>query len=373
MSTPPSDWVGQQASDGYEYLEYPFGSGNFWYRLIGSQQWLLQNLQVPQANISPETYQGSYSGFSGTPVLGNQFTTNQQVHTDNQYGQNIQGLSQTAYMPSASLNKVLNPPKHHNHNYNDNFQPMITSFNAGENKDKRLGKKIIIAIFVPFILIALSGVLYVWASSLAGESSSSSFSDGCEDNDSDCDGVADVYDNCMYISNYNQENFDGDSYGDACDDDIDGDGVLNTNDFHDYGNGKLIFKWEYARIDDGESYDGDESGPDVYAELEIDYDKDGTTDETKYTGTTNNIREWTNLGEIEIDPRDSRSSIKIGVILWDDDYGADDPLDYVSGTGGNYKIYTIYLSESTYTIKEGDGRDDDKGLKARFVFDSTAS
>ena len=78
MSTPPIDWVGQQASDGYEYLEYPFGSGTFWYRLIGSQQWLPQNPQVPQAAYNPETYQGSYSGFSTTPGLGNQFTTNPQ-------------------------------------------------------------------------------------------------------------------------------------------------------------------------------------------------------------------------------------------------------------------------------------------------------
>ena len=78
------------------------------------------------------------------------------------------------------------------------------------------------------------------------------------------------------------------------------------------------------------------------------------------------------MGEITINPTDSRSSIKISVVLWDDDYGEDDVLDYAAGTGGNYYTYTISLSESTYSVKEDDGRDDDKGLKIKFIFDSFA-
>ncbi len=35
-------------------------------------------------------------------------------------------------------------------------------------------------------------------------------------------------DNCPVISNTDQSNIDGDSYGDACDNDIDGDNVINT-------------------------------------------------------------------------------------------------------------------------------------------------
>ncbi|HET6398954.1 MAG TPA: thrombospondin type 3 repeat-containing protein, partial [Candidatus Thermoplasmatota archaeon] len=43
--------------------------------------------------------------------------------------------------------------------------------------------------------------------------------------DSDGDGIADIQDNCKTVPNRNQENMDGDQFGDACDPDIDGDGV----------------------------------------------------------------------------------------------------------------------------------------------------
>jgi len=46
--------------------------------------------------------------------------------------------------------------------------------------------------------------------------------------DTDGDGVDDVVDNCPAIPNPLQENLDGDAFGDVCDDDIDGDGLLNT-------------------------------------------------------------------------------------------------------------------------------------------------
>lgn len=52
--------------------------------------------------------------------------------------------------------------------------------------------------------------------------------------DTDADGVADYVDNCPAIANGanedNQANQDGDALGDACDDDRDGDGVLNASD-----------------------------------------------------------------------------------------------------------------------------------------------
>lgn len=47
-------------------------------------------------------------------------------------------------------------------------------------------------------------------------------------NDTDADGVYDHQDNCPSILNPNQSNIDGDSFGDACDNDIDGDNVTNT-------------------------------------------------------------------------------------------------------------------------------------------------
>ncbi len=48
--------------------------------------------------------------------------------------------------------------------------------------------------------------------------------------DDDLDGISDDSDNCLFWSNPDQANMDGDEFGDACDDDIDGDGVANDMD-----------------------------------------------------------------------------------------------------------------------------------------------
>lgn len=48
--------------------------------------------------------------------------------------------------------------------------------------------------------------------------------------DYDKDDVKDIYDNCPFVSNDNQQDLDGDGIGDACDKDIDGDGFLNEED-----------------------------------------------------------------------------------------------------------------------------------------------
>jgi hypothetical protein len=48
--------------------------------------------------------------------------------------------------------------------------------------------------------------------------------------DSDNDGVADDTDNCPAVANADQANLDGDTAGDLCDADIDGDGIANDED-----------------------------------------------------------------------------------------------------------------------------------------------
>ena len=48
--------------------------------------------------------------------------------------------------------------------------------------------------------------------------------------DSDGDGICDDVDNCLSEANPGQEDLDEDGQGDVCDNDIDGDGVLNEND-----------------------------------------------------------------------------------------------------------------------------------------------
>ena len=56
-----------------------------------------------------------------------------------------------------------------------------------------------------------------------------SMGDAC-DPDDDGDGIADTGDNCPVIANASQANLDGDSMGDACDPDMDGDGFANGGD-----------------------------------------------------------------------------------------------------------------------------------------------
>ncbi|MDO4880538.1 MAG: thrombospondin type 3 repeat-containing protein [Capnocytophaga sp.] len=53
--------------------------------------------------------------------------------------------------------------------------------------------------------------------------------DVCDD-DKDGDNVRDSYDNCPDIPNTDQKDTDGDGKGDVCDDDIDGDGIPNAQD-----------------------------------------------------------------------------------------------------------------------------------------------
>ena len=59
-----------------------------------------------------------------------------------------------------------------------------------------------------------------------------------EQSDFDKDGVGDNTDNCFSVVNPFQNNFDLDSYGDACDLDIDNDGILNTTEERFGGNNK---------------------------------------------------------------------------------------------------------------------------------------
>jgi len=79
-----------------------------------------------------------------------------------------------------------------------------------------------------------------------------------EGSDSDRDGIDDVTDNCPAISNADQLNTDGDSQGNICDDDDDGDGVLDDQDAFP--------------LDASESIDTDSDGIGNNADLDDDND-----------------------------------------------------------------------------------------------------
>lgn len=120
--------------------------------------------------------------------------------------------------------------------------------------------------------------------------------------DSDIDNVADASDNCPWVSNSNQSNIDGDSQGDVCDFDIDGDTMPNdwegTYAFNAYSasdatgdadNDELINRDEYQEGTNPRDPDSDgdslEDGVEVVHNLdpldasdaEADFDSDDLT------------------------------------------------------------------------------------------------
>jgi hypothetical protein len=341
---PPESWIGDLENDGYEYIEYPGDSGITFYRSQGESRWEKCDdgeSQIPQIEPSPDKF------FSSEPI------TPPPIFDPPPPSPNDP--------PTIAQSNALGTPRR------DYFAAMDTSSQFGRGKSRKGLKVAIGVVFVLALLIIMPSLLYFWTSNSAG-GSESSYDDEEIDNDRDNDGVNDNWDNCISDYNPNQENFDGDSYGDVCDSDIDNDGYSNPNDFHDYGDGVVIFKWSYARIDDSEAYDSDGSGPDVYAKLFVDWDSDGSTDNTYTSPIINNIKEWSNLYEKELNPSDDRSQIKVTVRLYDEDVSSDDPLDYVEGSYTSH-TYTIPLRESYYESKNNDGRDGVKGLKVTFIFD----
>jgi len=109
--------------------------------------------------------------------------------------------------------------------------------------------------------------------------------------DTDGDGVADAVDNCPQVSNPGQSDLDGDGEGDACDSDIDGDGLDNATE--------LSLETDPANPDsDGDGLtDGEEVNTYGTDPNESDSDSDGLSDgdEVITHGTDPNV---SNVGDV---------------------------------------------------------------------------
>ncbi len=86
--------------------------------------------------------------------------------------------------------------------------------------------------------------------------------------DADTDGVPDATDNCVSTPNADQDNFDGDAQGDACDPDDDNDGVPDTED-------SAPMNRFACRDLDGDTCDDCSSGVENAADDGLDTDADG--------------------------------------------------------------------------------------------------
>jgi len=67
--------------------------------------------------------------------------------------------------------------------------------------------------------------------------------------DQDGDGVADEIDNCTLVPNPDQRDTDGDGYGNLCDADLNGDGIVNFQDL-------AIFRQKFGSNDPNADFDG---------------------------------------------------------------------------------------------------------------------
>ena len=178
--------------------------------------------------------------------------------------------------------------------------------------------------------------------------------DGCfvwEDTDDDGDGLHEgapggsgewwLYssvDNCVIVPNQDQADLDGDGKGDLCDDDIDGDGFVNDEDWYDYGNGMLSFSFTNFSVWSGGNYDSGGGLPDVYPYIGIgSWDGTQCNDMLYNENYLNYVEEdayqLENWITIYWDVPDDVSTVCFSLTMYDEDaWAVDDILDFVPGS-----------------------------------------
>ena len=100
---------------------------------------------------------------------------------------------------------------------------------------------------------------------------------GIDDEDDDNDGILDVNDNCPLIANSDQLDMDSDGEGDVCDDDIDGDGIINELDDDSDNDGVKDGVDNCKYVSNPDQLDDDNDG--IGNVCDFDADNDGVLDE----------------------------------------------------------------------------------------------
>mgnify|MGYP006102318567 CR=1 FL=1 len=182
--------------------------------------------------------------------------------------------------------------------------------------------------------------------------------DGCkntEDNDDDDDGLEDWNDECptgetnWYSTS--TTDFDGDGCMDSTEDyDDDNDGYSDYQDWFDKGDGGLRLELTSFSAWSNGWYDSDDSNPDVYAYIGVDWTcSDGNPDWYYYQYSVNSeaftLTNWLNENW-NID--ETATTVCVSVQIWDDDAFDDDILDYREGDG-SYYYWTFHLDEGQGT------------------------
>ncbi len=203
--------------------------------------------------------------------------------------------------------------------------------------------------------------------------------------DTDSDTVADFQDNCPSIANAGQENQDNDSMGDACDPDIDGDGVANGSDAFPTDASEWSDNDSDGNGDNVDTDDDNDGMPDIYEALysldstdasdaSEDADSDGVSNLQEYIQGSNpsipNNSSSDTDGDGRIDVLDNCPSTANANQADGDNDGIGDVCDTDrdnDGVGNSSDAFPDDNSESIDTDGDGTGNnadtdDDDDGM-----------